>query len=270
MKTLSIVNEKGGVGKTTTAVNMAGKFADMGLRVLLVDMDVQGHDGKHLGTGKGNGLYRWLKKDQPERLCDVVVQARQGLDLVQSNKETEKLKLDLTFMIARELYMARRLAEEADGEYDLVILDMAPGSDVIHVGGLAAADYFLIPCPMEYLNLDGVVEVINLVRSLSLFPTIDPPKLAGVLPTKYERRPNDVGENMTRLSEVVPVGQILPPIPKDVRIPEAAARGMTIWEYAPRTSAAVGYGVDQKRGTNSLGNLGGYLHLVEIINRLLF
>lgn len=266
MKTLAIVNEKGGVGKTTTAVNLAGKFASDGWKVLLVDGDVQGHDGKHLGIGKGDGLYQWLREERP--LDTVAINVRPGLDLVTSNKKTEMIRSFMMDMIARELYIGTRLAEEA-GDYDLVILDLAPGSDVVHVGCMAASDYFIIPATMEFLSLDGVVEILQLARSLSRLPTIDPPQLIGALPTKYERRPNDIADNLQRLQEVVTQEQILPPIPKDTHIPEAAARGMTIWEYAPRSAAAIGYALDEKRGMNSLGRYGGYQHLVDLLKVIL-
>lgn len=270
MKVLSIVNQKGGTGKTTTADTLAAYFAARGKRVLGVDYDVQGHMGVCLGKGKGNGLAKWLVDDLP--LCAVVIEARHNLDLVLSDKRTERIKTFMGDMLSRELYIAQKL-EEADGHYDLVLLDLAPGSDILHVGSLVASDWFLVPAKMDYLSLDGVVEVLQTVRSLARIPHVDPPKLVGALPTMYDRTTTETAANVKRLGDMVGAAMVLPPIPMDTRIREATSRGMTIWEYAPESAAAVGYangGRPGDRGCNSRGNLGGYLHMAEILEAVLF
>lgn len=260
-KIISIANQKGGVGKTTTVVNLAHYFANQGKRVLVVDCDVQGHVAKCLGLAKGDGLYRLIADEALVR--DVAVRARPGLDVITSDKRSEKIKLWLSDQVARELVVAGAL-EEAVGLYDVILLDLAPGSDIVHVGALVASDYVIIPANMEYLALDGVMEILATVRSLKRLPQVQPPKLIGVLPTRYDRVSRDARENVTRLGEVIGMEAVLPPIVKDVRVPEASGRGLTVWEYAPETAAAVGF-ENGGRVTNSRGRVGGYLHLGEIV-----
>lgn len=258
---IAVANQKGGVGKTTTVVNLAHHFARKGRRVLVVDMDVQGHAGVCLGLGKGDGLFRLLVDEEP--IGRVKAAARPGLDLVQSDKTSERIKLYIAEHGAPALTIGAIL-QDADRDYDLTVIDMAPGSDVLHVGALVAADYYLVPASMEFLALDGVMEVMRSVAALKRIPNVTPPVLVGVLPTRYDRVAVDIRENVQRLSEAVGVGSVLPPIPRDVRVPESAGRGLTIWEYAPDTAAAVGY----KNGSmvrNSDGKTGGYLHLAEIV-----
>jgi chromosome partitioning protein len=266
MKTVAIVNQKGGVGKTTTAINLADYYARHGRRVLLVDFDVQGHGARCLGKAKGSGLFRMLVEEA--RVQDVAIEARPGLDLVTSNKMTEKIRLFMADMISRELYIAQTL-EQANRFYDLAVLDLAPGSDLLHIGSLVASDYFLVPAKMDFLALDGVVEVISTVRSLSRIPSVEPPQLIGVLPTMFDRQTNETLENIKRLREAVGADQILPPVPQDVHVREASSRGLTIWEYAPDTPAAIGYR-GSGRSVNSRGNVGGYLHLVEIMDAMIW
>jgi len=262
-KIIAVANQKGGVGKTTTVINLAAWLADKArMKVLVVDFDVQGHAATCLGRPKGDGLFRWLVTEEP--ITQAVVGARPGIDLVTSNKLTERIRHFLADMVARELYIGEML-NQAAGRYDVVLLDLAPGSDLLHVGALAASDLMLTPAKMDFLALDGVTEIIKTARSLGRIPQVTPPALIGVLPTMYDRATTETSENIRRLGDAVGVEQILPPVPQDTRVREAAARGLTIWEYAPDTPAALGYVMDGQAGRNSLGRLGGYWHLAEIV-----
>lgn len=264
MKIISCANQKGGVGKTTTCINLAHYFARRGKRVLVVDMDVQGHAATCLGRAKGNGLFKLLVMEEPiERVVEF---ARPGMNLITSNKMTEKIKTFMSDMVGRELYIAKCLTV-IEG-YDLVLIDLAPGSDLLHVGALVASDYMIIPAKLDFLALDGVMEILATVRSLAQLPSVEPPQLIGVLPTMYERTTNETVENLRRLAEAVSEAVVLPPIPADTHVREAAARGLTIWEYAPDTAAAIGYPGHGSVARNAKGNLGGYLHLGEIVEEV--
>jgi chromosome partitioning protein len=263
---IGIVNQKGGVAKTTSAVNLAYYFAEQGERVLLVDMDVQGHDSLSLNIEDNKGLYRLLIGLEPIEKIAIPARsvAKMILDVVTSSKDSEDIPNLIMQKRARELYIARIL-ENARVRYDKVFLDLAPGSDIMHVGSLVACDYYLIPAKMDFLALDGVTEVIKTVDSLREIPTVEPPALIGVVPTMYDRTTNETTENIKRLGAVIGAKRILPPILNDTRVREASARGLTIKEYAPETPAWIGYKNGAPSPVNSKGMTGGYLHLAEII-----
>lgn len=258
---ISVANQKGGVGKTTTVVNLAAYFAAKGKKVLVIDCDVQGHCARALGVAKGNALFRLVAAQEP--LWTVIVEARPGMHLITSDKWSEKIKMYVSERNVPGLYIATLLTKVSE-QYDMTFIDLAPGSDVLHVGALIASDYFIIPAAMEFLALDGVVEVIKTARGLTEIPSVQPPKLIGVLPTMYERRPNKTEVNLKALAELVGIRLVLPPIPKDVRVDESISRGMTLWEYAPETAALAGY-ANGSTVRNSAGKTGGYLHLAEIV-----
>jgi chromosome partitioning protein len=262
---IAVANQKGGVGKTTTVVNLADWFRSRGRLTLVVDFDVQGHAATSLGMKKSDALFRLLVNQ--EKLDQVAMQARPGLDLIASNKMTEKVKTYLTDVPFRELAIAQAL-EEAASAYEVVLLDLAPGSDLLHVGALIASDYFLIPAKLDFLALDGVIEVLKTARALAKVPNVEPPQLLGILPTMYDRTTNETVDNLKRLAETVGNELILPPIPVDTHAREATSRGLTIWEYSPDTAAAIGYPGHGTAAKNSRGNLGGYLHLGEIIEEM--
>lgn len=264
MMIVSVGNQKGGVGKTTMAVNLAHYLALKGWRVLLADGDVQGHCARALGLAKGDGLFRLLIDQEPVR--KVAVQARPGLDLITSDKKSERIRANLPDAGTPALYVAQ-VIDDAAREYDIMLLDLAPGSDVLHIGALTASNYLLVPASMEFLSLDGVVEVIGSARSLGKYSGIVPPKIAGVVPTKFERRLTDMRENLAQLCELVGAGTVLPPIPKDTHVPESTARGLTMWEYAPESGAVIGY-ANGSKVRNSRGLTGGLLHLGEICDTL--
>lgn len=262
MKTLAIANQKGGVGKTTTAINLAAWFAQQGQRVLVVDLDGQGHVATGLRVAKSNGLYRVLVEEKSVR--QVVVQARGNLDVLTNDHTGEMVKVHIQNASFREYILANML----DGlEYDWVILDTPPSTDILHVLALVASDYIVVPANMDFYALDGVSHVLKTLRSLGRYPGVTPPALVGVLPTLFDRQTNETIENVRQLQGLVGPERVLYPVARDTKVREASARGMTIWEYAPRSPAAIGQALGGKV-RNSEGRVGGYLHVCEMMEAL--
>ena len=265
MKTIAITNQKGGVGKTTTTANLAAWFANQGMRVLVLDMDGQGHMAPVLRQERGNGLMRLLMLKEP--LEKVVVSARNNLDLVPNDHTSETVKAWAQSIPFREFLVAAVL-ERAARLYDLVFIDTPPSTDLLHVSAMVASDLVLVPAKMDYLALDGVGYVLQTLRSLASYSNVEPPTLVGVVPTMFDRTTSETTANVKRIREAIGANLILPPVPQDTRIREAASVGETIWEYAPNCAAAVGFGVKGAMAVNKAGKVGGYLHLVEILERI--
>jgi chromosome partitioning protein len=262
---VAISNQKGGVGKTTTVVDLGHYFANQGQRVLAVDLDTQGHVALCLGLAKSDGIKRIIVDG--ESFDRVVVNARPGLDVLTGDKSTSKIITHLSNVSFRELRVAQVLTAIA-AKYDVVLIDVSPNSDFIHVSALIASDYYLVPAAMDFLALEAVSEIVRTVQALAEIPNVNPPELIGILPTKYDRTTNETINNVARLGQMVGQQYILPPIPGDSKLRESTTYGKTIWEHAPRSAGAIGFKNGSSR-TNSLGNVGGYLHLGEIMNSLL-
>jgi chromosome partitioning protein len=261
MKIISIANQKGGVGKTTTAVHIAHWFALQGSQVLLVDFDAQGHACLSLGVQKADGLFRLMVNNYP--IPEVAIQARPNLHLIQSDKTTNRIKYFMSDQPMREFIIANKLSE-AESLYDLVIIDQAPGSDLLQIGSLIASDSLIVPTRMDQLALDSVIEIVSSARALGNYPNVDPPQLIGVLPNEFDLVTKETLQNIERLQQAVGAQAVLPPIPRDTSIREASSRGMTLWEYAPNSRGAIGYEHDGQI-VNSLHRVGGFLHLCEIV-----
>jgi chromosome partitioning protein len=248
MHIIAFANQKGGVGKTTTAVTLAHGLARLGKRVLLVDLDPQGHVAFSFGLEKQPGLYRLICLN--EDIHNVVVPARDNLDILPSDKFTEKVKRHITLSDFRETILLDYL-EQTD--YDFALLDMAPSLDVLHLNGLVASDWVIIPTRLDALAVDGVNEILATMGEISKqgYPFLG----YSILPTFFDRTTR---ETLTQLKEIVQLfgGKVLPPIPQDTRVRESVAYGKTLWEYSPNSSAIMGYG-DQGKHT------GGYDQLLK-------
>ncbi len=262
-RVIAIANQKGGVGKTTTAVTMSYYFAQRGQRVLLIDLDSQGHASLSLGIPPNNGLYRLLVEKQP--ITQVATSARDNLDVIANDHTAELVRLHATQASFREYMLDQALV---DAPYDLIILDTAPSTDVLHVSALVASDFLLIPAIMDYLPIESVTKILATNASLQNIPNVVPPIVLGVLPTMFDRVTNETAQNVQRLADAIGANMILPPIPRDTKFREASHRGMTIWEYAPNSQGAIGY-KNGAKSQNSKGLTGGYLHLAEIIERII-
>jgi chromosome partitioning protein len=156
MKIISFANQKGGVGKTTTAVTLAHGLALSGRRVLLVDMDPQGHVALSLGFAKSPGLYELIC--EKKTLQSLVICARNNLDVLPGDKHTEAVKREFNLSALKNSLFLEAISK---ADYDAVLLDMAPSLDVLHIAGLISSHWVIIPTRMDSLSVDGVQEVIT-------------------------------------------------------------------------------------------------------------
>jgi chromosome partitioning protein len=261
---ISFTNQKGGVAKTTSSLTVAHWFALQGKRVLVVDLDGQGHASTGLRMGKSNSLYRLIVEEQP--LHKVAVEALPNLHLIGNDHTGELVKGFIQQANFKEYILSNVLA---DADYDLIVLDTPPSTDVLHILALVASDLLVVPTSMDYFSLDGVGYVLKTLRTLDRYPGVTAPALVGVLPTMFDRTTNETMQNVQALQQMLGPDKILPPIPRDTKVREASSHGQTVWQYAPRCPAAIGFSQKAARQKNSAGNVGGYLHICEIIAELL-
>ncbi len=252
MTIITIANQKGGVGKTATAVTLAHGAALRGLRVLLVDLDTQGNAADSLGLDAAGDLFRWLIQGQPLQVC--AIQARPGLDLIRSDKTTVALKTILAGQDFRERCLVAGLA---GNRYDLVVFDCSPSADILHTAALVAADYLIIPAQMSQYAIKGVVEVR---QSLDAITRVGGSKcsLAGIIPTFFDRVTNESQLQLENLAGAFK-SLVWPVVPIDNKVREANRAGQTLWEYAQDSRAVTGYELNGKR-------VGGY---AQVLDRLM-
>jgi len=254
--TISFANQKGGVGKTTSSVTLAHGLARMGQRVLLVDLDGQGHVAKSLGLAKENGLYRLLIN--AETLEGVQKFAREGLAVILGDKSTDQVEEALSKQ-KNGLNTFVKYAQQAS-KVDVLIFDTPPSLRLLQAAAITAADVLVVPVVMEALAVDGLKELLITLaqikekrRQAARFGTF-------ILPTMFERTTSLPVQTLRELAETYG-RQVWPPIPKDARLREASAAGQTIWEYAPRCPA-VRYMMNRHL-------VGGYHVIVERLMEIL-
>lgn len=249
MKIVAIANQKGGVGKTTTAVTLAAGAALRGIQTLLIDLDTQGNVADSLGMEEGGELAQWLGDGDP--LVGLRTHPRKHLSIIRSDKTTAGLKMRLAAVDFREQVLVKALRgktrilrsaqnDKCGGEYfdDLVIIDCAPSVDVLHTAALVAADGLIIPTRLDQFAIKGVLEMI---RSLTAVKeaTNSRCELIGILPTFYDRVTNESHEQLKHLASAFK-GLIWPPISQDVNCRISNRMGATLWEMK-RSKAAEGY-----------------------------
>jgi chromosome partitioning protein len=256
MPIIAILNQKGGVAKTTTAVTLGAGLALRGHRTLLIDLDSQGNVSDALGIKKGPGLYQLIVGKKPWRELVIpsgLVESRRLLDLLPGDKTTVEAKIYLTTQSFREQTL-RRAFDSIGDVYEFVILDLAPSVDVLHVGALVASDAFLVVTRLDHLAVVGVNDAL-----LTLVALKDQgagfPELLGILPTFWDRTTKESEHQLSALAKTFGT-RLWPPIPLDVKAREAPAYGQTLWEYAPRCRALAGAEIGER-------HIGGYGQALE-------
>lgn len=235
MHKIAVLNQKGGTGKTTTAINLAAGLAQSGRRVLLIDMDAQGSVGVSLGINGEFSIYHVLIDGVPPQ--EAAVPIRDNLDVITANETVASAEIVLTNTSRREKVLRERCASLTS--YDYVILDCAPSLSIMNQNALTFAESVLVPVACDYLSLVGVKQVLKTIRRIEEL-CVHPVEVLGVLPTFHDARARITHEVMRNLKGFFGE-KVLPPIRLNTRLKEAPSHRKTIYEYAASSTAAQDY-----------------------------
>jgi len=254
-----IANQKGGVGKTTTAVTLAFGAALEGIRTLLVDLDAQGNVADSLGIEEGSDMYEWLINGMPGKKVIhryMWKDKPENLNVVRSDKTTAMVKMTLTNIEFREMVLVKALEEF---EHELIVLDCPPSIDILHTAALVAADWLIIPTKLDQFAIKGVTAVLQSLAAVRRGSSSSC-QLAGIIPTFFERRTNESHNQLINLVESFGA-YVWPIIPNDVNCRVCNRVGKTLWEIAKKNPPAL-EGIKNNDGDR----FGGYRH---VLNKLL-
>ncbi len=238
---ISVVNQKGGVGKTTTTLNLAAYLAHLGKFVLLVDIDPQANATSGLGVDHNTlprGIYEAIVGSHSARNL-IHETEHDGLKILPATQALAGASVELVNAEEREHYLRKALLE-VKNDYDYILIDNPPSLGMLTLNGLVAADSVLIPVQAEYYALEGLTQLlntINLVRD-NLRPDLD---IMGAIITMYDSRTKLSKEVLEELYRFFPDKIFRSVIPRSVRLAEAPSFGKTILGYEPSSKAATAY-----------------------------
>jgi chromosome partitioning protein len=240
-RVLAITNQKGGVGKTTTSINLAASLVTAGRRVLLVDLDPQGNATMGSGIDK-RGLketvYQVLLGEAP--ISSVRLRSQSGgFDLIPANRELAGAEVEMVGLAERETRLRTALSKIQD-EYDFVLLDCPPALNLLTVNGLCAANAVVIPMQCEYYALEGLSDLVQTIKKvrLSLNPGLE---IEGLLRTMYDPRNMLAQQVSAQLQQHFGDKVYRTIIPRNIRLAEAPSHGLPVLNFDRQSKGALAY-----------------------------
>lgn len=251
MKTFVVANQKGGVGKTTTVLNLGAAIAQQGKRVLLVDLDPQSNLSSGIGFTKQFDKQSWNKNQQApyKNIYDVLINSipirsvfvstsTPNLFLVPSHLSLAGAEIEMVSMMSRETLLKKALTD-VKNDFDIAIIDCPPSLGLLTINGLCAGDNLIIPIQCEYFALEGLGQLINTTKLVkSINPSLE---LGGVILTMYDSRTrlsSNVVKDVREFFKDLSFNTI---VPRNVRLSEAPSHGKTIFQYDEKSTGALAY-----------------------------
>ena len=238
---VAIMNQKGGVGKTTTAVNVAAAIGEMGYKVLVVDLDPQGNTTSGFGVEKDkveNSVYDMLLGDNAAQDAVLKVDSK-NISILPSTIQLAGAEIELVSVTSRETRVKDALADVKD-EYDYVFMDCPPSLGILTMNALTAATDLLVPIQCEYYALEGVAKLLETTKMVKahLNPSLE---LLGVVMTMYDKRTTLSRQVVKEVKGYFGYKVFKTMIPRNVRLSEAPSYGQPIVSYAPKSKGAESY-----------------------------
>jgi chromosome partitioning protein len=240
-RVITVSNQKGGVGKTTTAVNLSASIAAIGKKCLLIDCDPQGNATTGLGVNKSDlhpGLYGFMLDSDPEEKA-VIKTDLARLFLMGSTKELIGAEVEMYIEDNRE-FLLRKCLETIRDKYDYIIMDCPPSLGFLTLNAITAADFVLVPLQCEYYALEGLSELLKTLKAVKggLNPSL---KLIGILLTMYDSRNNLSSQVEGEVRDHFKEAVFKTVIPRNVRLSEAPSYGKPILLYDAKSKGALSY-----------------------------
>lgn len=239
-KVIAITNQKGGVGKTTTSINIAASLARVGKRVLMIDLDPQGNGT--VGSGVRKGEYEQSIYDvlvDGTAIKETVISVEGGFDVVPSDGDLAGAQVELLNEIGRELRLKNSLSKVTD-DYDFIFIDCPPALNVLTINAMVAANSVIIPMQCEYFALEGLSSLVDTIKKIR--DTLNPDlQIEGLLRTMFDTRNSLAGEVSDQLEAHFGKKVYQTVIPRNIRLAEAPSYGQPVLLYDKNSKGALAY-----------------------------